>query len=145
MYQIDSVKEMKEFAFWIADKLTNSSKKKKALILALSGDLGSGKTAFAQYFLQAFGVKGKITSPTFVLIKNYKLKTGNYKKAYHIDCYRIKRAGDFIFNLKDILNSSENIVLIEWPERINKVLPSDAIRLKFKHGKNINQRLVKFV
>ena len=154
MYQIDSLKEMKEFAFWMADKLMKAPKREKALALALSGELGSGKTTFTQYFLRALGVKGKITSPSFTLMKNYELpvrrslgaggRIKNYEKAYHVDCYRIKKHGDFkVFNLKDIFNVSQNVVLIEWPERINKVLPKNTIWLKFEHGEKSNQRIIK--
>ena len=96
-------------------------KKKNALILALSGNLGSGKTTFIQGFLRAAGIRRKITSPTFVLIKNYKIQTENYKRVYHIDCYRIKKSKELLdLGLKEILNNPENIVLIEWPERIKK-------------------------
>ncbi len=136
-------------------------KRKNALILALSGNLGSGKTTFVQGFLRAAGIRRKITSPTFVLIKNYKLKTENYKRAYHVDCYRINsdaqrgRSPDLAerrgnpkelsgLGLKEILNNPENIVLIEWPERIKKILPKDLIWIKFKHGEKENKRILKF-
>lgn len=153
MYQINSLKEMKKFATWMASKLIKNNpfdfaQGKGALVLALSGDLGSGKTTFAQYFLRALGVKGKITSPTFVLSKRYTLNAKRYAVAYHIDCYRIHKPGDFkVFDLKDILNVSQNIVLIEWPERIKRALPNPpaggAIWLKFEHGEKPNQRTIK--
>ena len=150
MYKINSLKEMKIFADFMADKLIKAPKRKKAMALALSGDLGSGKTTFAQYFLRALGVKGKITSPTFVLMKNYGLKAKNYKRAYHLDCYRLYKPGDLkAFDLRDILNVSQNIVLIEWPERIKKVLPvraggpKDIIWLNFEHGEKPNKRIIK--
>ena len=120
-------------------------KRKNALILALSGNLGSGKTTFVQGFLRAAGIRRKITSPTFVLIKNYKIQTENYKRVYHIDCYRIKKSKELLdLGLKEILNNPENIVLIEWPERIKKILPKDLIWIKFKHGEKENKRILKF-
>lgn len=158
MYKINSLKEMKKFAGWMADKIKKAPNDKGALVLALSGDLGSGKTTFAQYFLRALGVRGKITSPTFVLMKNYKLETANYseqnaqyigrtaryKKAYHLDCYRLHKSSDIkAFDLKDVLNVSQNIILIEWPERIKKVLPMDAVWLSFEHGEKPNQRIIR--
>jgi tRNA threonylcarbamoyladenosine biosynthesis protein TsaE len=158
MYKLNSLKEMKAFAGFMADKIKKAPNGKRALILALSGDLGSGKTTFTQYFLRALRVKGKITSPTFVLMKNYGLKiknyseqnaqyighTARYRRAYHLDCYRIHKPGDLkAFDLKDILNVSQNIVLIEWPERIKKALPKEAIWLNFKHGEKSNQRIIR--
>lgn len=155
MYQLNSLKEMKAFAGFMADKIKKAPKNKKALILALSGDLGSGKTTFAQYFLRALGVKGKITSPTFIIFKRYSLLSKSYNAAYHMDCYRISKPEDLkAFDLKDILaspkplakrgfNVSQNIVLIEWPERIKKALPKDIIWLNFKHGEKQSQRIIK--
>jgi tRNA threonylcarbamoyladenosine biosynthesis protein TsaE len=162
MYKINSFKEMKRFAEWMADKIKKAPKGKGALILALGGDLGSGKTTFAQYFLRALGVKGKVTSPTFVLMKNYKLgiknyseqnaqyigHTARYERAYHLDCYRLNKFGDLkAFDLKDILNVSQNIVLIEWPERIKKTLLNlpvgGVIWLNFEHGEKPNQRIIR--
>ncbi len=140
---------MKGFASWMANKLMKVSascpeRSRRALVLALNGELGSGKTTFTQYFLRALGVKGKITSPTFVLAKNYKLKTKNYPMAYHIDCYRINKSEDFkVFDLKYLLNVSQNVVLIEWPERIKKILPKNTLWLKFEHGEKPNQRIIK--
>ena len=119
---------------------------KSALVLALAGELGAGKTAFAQGFLRGIGVKKKIASPTFVLIKNYKLKIKNYKLAYHIDCYRIHKPEELLrLGLKEILNNSQNIVLIEWPERIKKILPKNSVCLKFEHAEKINERKITLV
>jgi tRNA threonylcarbamoyladenosine biosynthesis protein TsaE len=144
MYQLNSLKEMKAFAGWMADKIKKAPKEKRALVLALSGDLGSGKTTFAQYFLRALGVNKRITSPSFTLMKNYGLKIKNYKKAYHLDCYRISRPKDFkAFDLRDIFKNPENIVLIEWPERIKNILPKDAVWLDFENGEKSNQRIVR--
>lgn len=139
---INSPAKTKKFAGLLAKKLSKrKSRRRGALILALTGELGSGKTTFTQGFLRALGVKPKITSPTFVLIKNYKLKTKNYKLAYHIDCYRIKKPKELLkLRLKELLNSPQNIVLIEWAEKIKRILPKNSIWLKFEHGEKENIR-----
>jgi tRNA threonylcarbamoyladenosine biosynthesis protein TsaE len=100
--------------------------RKSAVVFGLQGDLGSGKTTFLQGFAKGLGVKEKILSPTFVIMKRF----GHF---YHIDCYRIKSAKD-IFELgwKEIIKNPENIVAIEWPERIKKVLPKNIIKIDFK-------------
>jgi len=146
-YKITSFKQTKKIANLLARKfLQRRLKQKGALVLALSGDLGSGKTTFIQGFMRGLGVKNKITSPTFVLIKNYKLKISNYKRAYHIDCYRIKNAGELLkLGLKEILNNPQNIVLIEWAERILRALPKNVVWLKFEHGQKINERNVELI
>jgi len=114
---------------------------KSALVITLHGDLGAGKTTFTQGFLRGLGVKSKITSPTFVIIKNYKLRITNYEKVFHMDAYRIKSAKEILdLNWKEIISDSKNIILIEWPERISKILPKNKIQITFKYGKNENER-----
>ncbi len=150
-YKTTSFKQTKKLANLLTRRfLRHRLKRKGALILALSGDLGSGKTTFIQGFMRGLGVRNKITSPTFVLVKNYKPKAPNYKsvyhRVYHVDCYRIKNAGELLkLGLKDILKNSQNIVLIEWAERIRRTLPKNTIWLKFEHGQVINQRNINII
>ena len=142
----------------LADKI----KRKNALVLALAGDLGSGKTTFTQGFLRGLGIKNKITSPTFVIAKKYNLKTWNlsarggsalggklktqkYERAWHFDCYRIRKSAElFSLGFKEILADPQNIILIEWPEIIKKVLPKNSIWIKFEHGEKENERTIGF-
>ncbi len=146
-YKTNSFRQTKKLANFLTRRfLRRRLKQKDTLVLALSGDLGSGKTTFIQGFIRGLGVRNKITSPTFVLVKNYKLKALNYKYVYHVDCYRIKSAGELLkLGLKEILKNPQNIVLIEWAERIRRVLPKNAIWLKFEHGQKINERNVKLI
>lgn len=128
-----SANQTKKFAQSLAKEIMNK-KRQKALVFALTGNLGSGKTTFVQGFLKSFGIKKRITSPTFVLIKNY-------GRAYHIDCYRISKPKEMLeLNFKEIIRNPKNIVLIEWPEKISGILPKSSIWLKFKHGRKENER-----
>ena len=112
---------------------------KKAVVVALSGDLGAGKTTFAQGFAKGLGVKEMIKSPTFVILKRYKIPTSYKLQAtsclkyfYHLDCYRLKSAQDArSIGLPEILKNPENLVLIEWPERIEKALKGKFITVSF--------------
>lgn len=119
----------------IAEKIIKDLKKKKknkAFVVFLNGELGGGKTTFVQGFASAFGVKDKIVSPTFVIIKRYKISKGKYKNLYHIDCYRLNRKKDLIdLGFWEIINNSSNILLIEWADRLKDLIKEDVLRIKF--------------
>lgn len=100
--------------------------RKTAVVLCLQGDLGSGKTTFLQGFAKGLGIKEKITSPTFVIYKKF-------KNFYHFDCYRINKSEEILeLGFKEIISNPENIVAIEWPEKIKKTLEKDIIEIDFK-------------
>ena len=110
----------------------------KNRVYALVGDLGVGKTTFVRAFLQALGVKSRITSPTFLIIRSY----GNI---YHIDCYRIDKPSELVkLGFKEILNppagGKNNVILIEWADRVRKLLPKNTQWIYFEHGKKENER-----
>lgn len=120
--------------------------RKSAVVFGLQGNLGGGKTTFLQGFAKGLGIKEKILSPTFVIIKKFKIKNlpaqvdKHFKNFYHIDCYRINNVKDIEdLGFRDIILNPENIVAIEWPERIKKRLPKSAITIKFKFVEQ-NQR-----
>jgi tRNA threonylcarbamoyladenosine biosynthesis protein TsaE len=139
-----SSQKTKNFAKLLAGEiLARPPKISSALVLALTGDLGSGKTTFIQGFCKGAGIKKRITSPSFVLTKSYKLKTKSYKKIYHIDCYRIQKPKEILrLGFKEIINNPQNIVLIEWANRIKKVLSRNIVWISFGYGKKINQRSI---
>ena len=109
--------------------------KKKAQILALEGDLGGGKTTFLQGFAKGLGVEEKILSPTFVIMRKFRIKNkkSEFKNFYHFDCYRIKKAEEVLtLGFREIVSDSKNIVAIEWADRIKKILPKNRISLRFE-------------
>ncbi len=130
-----SSKETQKLAENLAKKSTKKFLQKEgSLVIGLEGELGAGKTTFVKGFAKGLGVKNKISSPTFVLMKNYKLKTTNYKLLYHIDAYRLKDHKDLNqLGAKEILNSPENIVLIEWSDRVKKILPKNYLKIHIDH------------
>lgn len=129
-------------------------------IILLQGELGAGKTTFAQGFLKAVGAKGPFTSPTFVVIKRYALssklknqksklqlkiknlnKNSNYSTrcslptthyVYHIDAYRVNAKDMLELGWEEIIKNKNNLVLVEWPERIKDILPEKHIKLDFE-------------
>lgn len=127
----------------------------RAQIIALSGDLGSGKTTFIQGFCRALGVKHGVSSPTFIIFRKHQIygsRTSNkevrlpkigLRFVYHFDLYRIKNSKEILaLGFKKIINNPENIVLIEWPEVIKKLLPKNIIWIKFGHGRKQNERKI---
>jgi len=127
--------------------ITNSNKQTQKLgkmlaqelrggeIICLSGDLGAGKTTFTQGLLKGLKIKGPYTSPTFVVMKQYKiLKATSYKlkAAYHIDAYRIKNNDLLALGWKEMIADKNNIIIVEWAERVKKIIPASAIWIKFK-------------
>lgn len=133
-YLTTSVSETQELAEEIIKDLA-SRPTKGALVLALSGELGVGKTAFTQGLGQALGISEKILSPTFVIMKHFNtLIFEHFSNFYHIDAYRLESAKDTKeLGLDKILKDKNNLVAIEWAERIAEVLPSDTVWIEFKH------------
>src|SRR3989338_8567430 len=115
-----------------------------SLTILLSGGLGAGKTVFAKGVGKGLGVKPIIHSPTFLLMKRYTLARSYFKNFWHIDCYRIHNAKQLIaLGLKDILRDSKNVVVIEWPESVRKLIPRGALTVSLAHIKG-DTRAIRF-
>lgn len=136
-------KETQKLAQGLAGKMG------KGTIIALEGDLGSGKTTFTQGLLKGLKVKGPYTSPTFVIIKQYKLIAHNAKRItqnkkplrathyairdiYHVDAYRVKARDILNLGWKEMIDQKDNIIIIEWADRIRKIIPKSAFWIKFE-------------
>ena len=140
-----SPKETGQCAKKIA-RLLSDSKNGRATVVGLSGELGVGKTVFARELLRALGVKGKIVSPTFVLLREYKTLSSKYPNAYHADAYRLSGPGDAKpLRLGELMKGKRNLLLIEWPERIKGVIPNSALMVRFRHGRKSNERVIEFL
>jgi tRNA threonylcarbamoyladenosine biosynthesis protein TsaE len=98
-------------------------------ILCLDGDLGAGKTTFTQGLLKGLKVKGPYTSPTFLIMKEYRKKDRNI---YHIDAYRINEEDLLNLGWKEIVADKKNVVIVEWSERIKKILPDNVVKIHFE-------------
>lgn len=109
-FTTNSANQTQKFAANLAQKFKGGG------VILLSGDLGAGKTTFVQGFAKTLGITGNIISPTFILIKNY-------GKLFHIDLYRLQSVSLEGLGLSEIISDPTNIVLIEWPERLQS-LPS---------------------
>ena len=148
----NSAEATQKLAEEMAGKLQAPSSKLHALVLALQGDLGAGKTTFTQGFFRGLGIKRRAISPTFIIMRRYRVGTrnkrqgtGNFTNLYHFDAYRLKAASDLeALEFKLILADPANIVLIEWPERVRDILPKATKWIRFKYGRKENERIITY-
>jgi tRNA threonylcarbamoyladenosine biosynthesis protein TsaE len=141
-----SSEETKRFGKEIAGSLLGDKrhKAKTATVIALRGDLGAGKTTFTQGFFRGLGIRRSPISPTFVLMRRYAMRRADFSNVYHIDAYRLSgAAATDALDMDAVLKDPRNIVLVEWPEKIEDILPRDAMRLDFTYGKKENERIIK--
>lgn len=125
-----SAEELRAFAAHFIQELAPSAV--GATIVALSGDLGAGKTCFTQGAAAALGVAEQVASPTFVIEKIYPLAGQEWKRLIHIDAYRLKSAQELsVVHWDELLTDSGNLILIEWPEQVPGAIPTGAIRIHF--------------
>ncbi len=139
-----SAAETKRLAAGYARHILRQGPRRRAVVLALRGELGGGKTTFAQGFLRGLGLKRTSPSPTFILWRRFGFRRRGFSAVFHVDAYRMKRPRElFSLGLREILSKPEHIVLLEWPERLGASLPRDARRVEFRHGRRANERTIK--
>ena len=128
----------------LAKTLLETQPAKGARVLGLVGELGSGKTTFAQGLAKGLGIKEKILSPTFILLKEFKIRHPFFCTFYHIDCYRLDNPTKELLHLgfKKIIADPRNIVAIEWADRVKKVLPKDAAWIQFEYGDKNKRNII---
>ncbi|MCS7092046.1 MAG: tRNA (adenosine(37)-N6)-threonylcarbamoyltransferase complex ATPase subunit type 1 TsaE [Patescibacteria group bacterium] len=122
-----------------------SKNKGKPIVVALTGNLGSGKTTFVQGMACVFGIK-RVISPTFIIAKIYKISFAGYERFIHMDFYRmgdLETAKDdpimneFLENISD----TRNIIVIEWADKISKLIPGDATWIDFDNLDQSKRRI----
>jgi len=147
-----NLSETKQFAKDFLVKLSGKTPK-QGIVLALFGDLGSGKTTFTQFLAEELGVKENVNSPTFVLMKRYPLNpvrsrpaqqggatvtsgrpaSSGVKQLIHLDCYRLNKPEEVLpLGWEEMIADPGNLLVVEWPEKIEKYLPARAIKLYFE-------------
>ena len=100
------------------------------LVVAISGELGAGKTTLVQAIGEGFGVTDDVTSPTFALVHEYR---GALTPVYHIDLYRLAGPDDLTNLGWDDILAAHALVLVEWPERAGSRMPEDAVPIELEH------------
>jgi tRNA threonylcarbamoyladenosine biosynthesis protein TsaE len=124
-----SDKETKEIGKNLGKEFLKSFKDKDNFVIGLIGDLGGGKTTFIQGVASGLGIRERITSPTFNLLKEYKIKKINL---YHFDFYRLKNLKDTKnLGLLECFEEPKGIFLIEWADRLKNILPKEKLIIEF--------------
>jgi tRNA threonylcarbamoyladenosine biosynthesis protein TsaE len=147
-----SLKDTQDFAAQFLERVLGSKNKtnntKSATVICLSGDLGSGKTAFVQAVARLLGIEQNVTSPTFVIEKIYSIVpeinatmksipsgriVTKFTHLIHIDAYRLEKGGKElkVLDWGEIIADPTNLICIEWPEKVADILPKDALKLSF--------------
>ena len=108
-------------------------------LVALSGGMGMGKTAFVRGALKAYANDSFVSSPTFALVHDY----GGNPTIYHFDMYRVSSLDDlYSTGYFDYLND-DSVLFIEWSENIEAALPENAIKIYFSLGNEENTRIIR--
>ena len=153
------LKRLQEFVQKVLQKLP--AQKNSATVLALSGDLGAGKTTFVQALAKELGVEKIVQSPTYVLMKSYEIpnqgqgdtlksfgvKVSPFSRLVHADLYRLEKPEEFsTLRPEEFLNNSRNLVCIEWPERADNLLPKPELTIKFSSdGASEGERYIEVI
>ena len=104
-----------------------------AMVLALIGDLGAGKTTFAQAFAKALGVRQNLKSPTFMLMHQHAVPSSDFS-LWHLDLYRLENTKDLVnLDLASVFADPRNIVLVEWPDKALSIFPKEHVEIRLTH------------
>ena len=120
-------------------------RKRGATVLALSGELGGGKTRFVQGVAHGLGITKRITSPTFVIRKDYLVRSRKtpFRLFVHLDFYRLSRTRDLWgLGLRETFKRSDVLVAVEWAERIKNIIPSYAIKVTFQRLEEHERKII---
>lgn len=137
-----SAEETKELGREIGNEIRNKRQviSKKTIVLALSGNLGSGKTTFVQGLAEGLGIGQRIISPTFVIVRAYRIKLKTeylkLKTFYHVDLYRLEEnvEGEFEnLGMGEVLSNPENVIAIEWADKARDLLPGGTMWIRFEN------------
>ena len=129
---IRSEEETRAFGSKLAEKA------KPGMVIALIGDLGTGKTTLTKAIAAALGIQGHITSPTFNIVKEY--KTGRLP-LYHFDVYRITDPDEMYELGYEEYFYGDGVCVIEWADLIEELLPEHTIRIEIQYGENEGERI----
>lgn len=123
-----------------------SKRIKLPAVIALWGDLGSGKTQFVKGLASGLKIRTRVTSPSFIVTKNYLFKKqGKICTLCHFDLYRIKHPKEIKnFGLEEIFHNPNSLIVVEWPKILRNKFPRHTYQFFFSYGKKKKERIIKF-
>ncbi|MBQ7208014.1 MAG: tRNA (adenosine(37)-N6)-threonylcarbamoyltransferase complex ATPase subunit type 1 TsaE [Lentisphaeria bacterium] len=129
-----SESETEEAGFRLARSLSSGS------TVLLRGDLGAGKTVFSRGFARGLGITEPVSSPTYTIVQEYERPGGG--RLYHLDLYRISGVeAALAFGADEFFADPAAIALVEWPERIEGLLPPGAVNVRLEHLSESERRI----
>ena len=128
-----STEETEAFAASLADKIGG------AAVIAMTGDLGAGKTAFVRGLAKGLGFTGEVSSPTFAIVHEY---VGGRLPLYHFDMYRVEDWNSLYSTGFFVYIETKSVLAVEWSENIENALPDDLITVDIKRGDGDNCRII---
>ena len=142
-----SVAVTKQFAREFVEKISKTAPPAVAAggatIVGLYGNLGSGKTTFVQCVAEILGVAEHVTSPTFIIVKSYKLQVTSFKSLIHIDAYRLKSGVELSkLGFEELLHNPANIIIVEWADKVADILPLNHIKLRFEFINETTRKII---
>ncbi len=142
-----SERETESFARTLTTRLLTRPRR-GALVLALEGDLGSGKTTFTRGLASALGLAHRVTSPTFLIMRRYPLprkkrRSLPFTHFFHVDSFRIKAADLDALDWQRIIANPRHIIAIEWADRVKRIIPKHALWVTFS-ASHPQKRILRF-
>ena len=135
----NSAEETKELAAKIVGQLKGGE------VIGLVGELGAGKTVFVQGLAEGLGISEVVNSPTFVLMKTYEVESRKSKvvSLIHVDVYRLSNSQELKeIGIEEYLGQKDTVVVIEWAEKVEDLLPEGSMMIHFDMGKGESQRVI---
>ena len=138
-------KDTRNLAKLLAEEILVTLPAANAFVVALTGELGSGKTTFTKTLLRTLGVRGRVASPTFIFSRRYRSQLKYYENIWHFDVYRLNSPKEVReIGLKEAVSQDKNLVIVEWADKVKGLLPRGTIWVEFKHGVKSNERHITF-
>ncbi|MDR2088829.1 MAG: tRNA (adenosine(37)-N6)-threonylcarbamoyltransferase complex ATPase subunit type 1 TsaE [Clostridiales Family XIII bacterium] len=120
--------------------LALAAKARPGTVIALIGDLGTGKTTLTKALAAGLGIAERVTSPTFAIIKEY---AGGRLPLYHFDAYRLGGAEEMYALGFEEYFCGDGVTVVEWANLVEELLPEDAIVVELAYGQSADERLVR--
>lgn len=109
-------------------------------VIELVGDVGAGKTTFVRGLAEGLDIEEPVTSPSFTISKSYALKNGG--RLIHYDFYRLPDPGLMIEDLEENLQNPKNIIVVEWGESVQEILPNNHTKIEIKYNEDGTREII---